>query len=252
MRFGVVVWLALCSVGSARAIDYDKIARPLVKEPKYKSKKPCYALLLFGPEAKLAVWAVLDGETLYIDRNGNGDLTDDGERFATEADCKGVEIADPDGKTRYVIDLVQTDNTIYTPSARRDRAAKGVPPEMMVNVTVKGTVEYKQYCDLQQLRDDPKKAMLAHFHGPLTAGVSTINWKVPERTVLRAGDRPTELRVVIGTMSEKHGCWVVVRTCAGEECAFPDGVRPVAEVVFPSADPKAQAIKKRYTLDKFC
>ena len=115
---GVVVWLALQSVGAASAIDYDKVARPLVKEPAYKTKKPSYALLLFGPEAKLVVWAVLDGETVYIDRNGNGDLTDDGERFATEADCKGVEIVDPDGKTRYVIDRVHTDNTLYSQAAR--------------------------------------------------------------------------------------------------------------------------------------
>lgn len=163
MRFGVVVWLALQSVGAASAIDYDKVARPLLKEPAYKTKKPSYALLLFGPEAKLVVWAVLDGETVYIDRNGNGDLTDDGERFATEADCKGVELVDPDGKTRYVIDRVQTDYSIYTPAARRARAAKGIPPGMMIDVTIMGPVEYQQYCDLQQLRVDPKKAMLAHF-----------------------------------------------------------------------------------------
>ncbi len=252
MRFFVAIWLALHTVGSGNAIDYNKVARPLVKEPAYKSKKPGYALLLFGPEAKLVVWAVLDGETLYIDRNGNGDLTDDGEGFATEADCKNIEIADPDGKTRYVIDRVQTDNTLYTASARRDRAAKGLPHEMMIDVTVKGSTEYKQYCDLQQLREDPKKAMLAHFHSPLTAGVVTINWKVPDTTALRRGDKPTNLRVVIGTMSERHGCWVVVRTCVGEGCPFPDAVRPVAEVEFPPADPKAQPVKKRYPLDKFC
>ena len=53
-------------------------------------------------------------------------------------------------------------------------------------------------------------------------------------------------------MSEQHGCWVVVRTCVGKGCPFPDAVRPVAEIEFPSADPKAQPVKKRYLLDKFC
>lgn len=252
MRFIVVVWLALQSGGVASAIDYDKVARPLVKEPAYKTTKPAYGLLLFGPDAKLAVWVVLDGETIYLDRNGNGDLTDDGEKFAKEADCKDIELTDPDGKTRYIVNSIQSDHTLYAPAARRERAAKAIPPEMMIRVSVKGPVEYQQYCDIQQLRGDPKKAMLAHFHGPLTAEVATINWKVPDGTAFRVGDKPTNLRVVVGTMSAKHGCWVVVRTCVGEGCPFPDGVRPVAEVEFPSADPKAKAVKKRYLLDKFC
>jgi hypothetical protein len=209
--------------------------------------------LLFGPEATLAVWVVLDGETLYVDRNGNGDLTDGGERFAKEAECKGVELADPDGKTKYLIESVQTDNTSYTPAARKERAEKGIPPELCVNVRVTGPVEYRQYCDIQQLRDDPKKAMVAHFHGPLTAEVRKINWKVPDAMGLRRGPDPTPLPVIIGTMSATHGCWVVVRTCGdGKACAFPDGVRPVAEVEFPPAGPRTPAVKGKFALDGFC
>lgn len=252
MRFGVVILVALQAVGVANAVDYDKIPRPLVKEPAYATKTPGYALLLFGPEAKLAVWAVLDGETVYLDRNGNGDLTDPGERFAKEADCAKVELADPDGKTRYVLDSVQTDFTFYTPAARKARAAKGIPPGLMVHLTIKGAVEYQQYCDVQELRGDPKKARLAHFHGPLMAGVATINWKVPDSTALLTGDKPADIRVLVGTMSERHGCWVVVRTCVGERGLFPEGVRPVAEVTYPPADAKAKAVTKRYALDKFC
>src|SRR5262249_3777467 len=44
-------------------------------------KAPRYCLLVFGPEAKTRIWLVLDGSVLYVDRNGNGDLTDKGERF---------------------------------------------------------------------------------------------------------------------------------------------------------------------------
>lgn len=56
------------------------IDRGIRKEPKYAGK-PLYLLLAFGPEAKVLVWVVLDENTLYIDRNGNGDLTEDGERL---------------------------------------------------------------------------------------------------------------------------------------------------------------------------
>jgi hypothetical protein len=50
-------------------VDYDKVERRLTKEPAYQTKIPKYALLLFGPKARLRVWVVLDGETLYVDRN---------------------------------------------------------------------------------------------------------------------------------------------------------------------------------------
>ncbi len=54
--------------------------RPL-REPVYESETPLYCLLVFGPQAETRVWLVLDGDVLYIDRNGNGDLTDPGERI---------------------------------------------------------------------------------------------------------------------------------------------------------------------------
>lgn len=106
------VTLAVISLGllftaaPAQAVDYDKISRALVKEPDYQSKAPTYTLLVFGPAGKLRVWLVFDGNTVYLDRNGDGDLTGKGERFKHFADCIGVEIADPDGKTRYIINHV--------------------------------------------------------------------------------------------------------------------------------------------------
>src|SRR5262249_28662373 len=35
-----------------------------------------------GPGTRDRVWLVKDGDTLYVDRNGNGDLTDPGEKIA--------------------------------------------------------------------------------------------------------------------------------------------------------------------------
>jgi RNA polymerase sigma factor (sigma-70 family) len=53
---------------------------PPIKEPKYQNE-PRYALLVFGPKRDQRVWMVLDGTTLYVDRNGNGDLTEPDERL---------------------------------------------------------------------------------------------------------------------------------------------------------------------------
>ncbi len=65
----------------ADAVDLRKIDRSIRREPVYQSKDPRYCLLAFGPEANVHVWLVIDGDALYVDRNGNGDLTDAGERF---------------------------------------------------------------------------------------------------------------------------------------------------------------------------
>src|SRR5262249_45838275 len=49
----------------------------------YKSK-PKYRLIGFGPQAKTRVWLVQDGDTMYVDRNGNGDLTEPGEKVTAD------------------------------------------------------------------------------------------------------------------------------------------------------------------------
>jgi hypothetical protein len=53
------------------------------REPKYKGK-PTYGVLSFDAEGKQRIWMVRDGDTLYVDRNGNGDLTDPGEAIVLD------------------------------------------------------------------------------------------------------------------------------------------------------------------------
>src|SRR5437870_12141796 len=79
----VLALLSFCSA-PATATDLSKVDRTIKKEPAYKGK-PKYCLLVFGLEAKTRVWLVLDGATLYADMNGNGDLTEPGER------CEGKQ-----------------------------------------------------------------------------------------------------------------------------------------------------------------
>jgi hypothetical protein len=92
MRFLLPV-LLLTACGWASAADLAGIDRTIKKEPKYLGK-PRYCLLVFGPEASQRVWLVLDGGTLYVDRNGNGDLTEAGEKVAARkvlpGDTEGV------------------------------------------------------------------------------------------------------------------------------------------------------------------
>jgi len=74
-------------------VDFSTIKRSIAKEPKYIAQ-PRYALFVLDPAGKFQVWAVFDKskaelpyyDVLYFDRNGNGDLTDLGERFVGKYD----------------------------------------------------------------------------------------------------------------------------------------------------------------------
>src|SRR5205823_3606456 len=82
-RFPLALAAAAVLALPAPAAELTRVDRRIVKEPAYQAK-PRYCLLVFGPEAKTRVWLVLDGPTLYVDRNGNGDLTDAGEKVAAK------------------------------------------------------------------------------------------------------------------------------------------------------------------------
>jgi hypothetical protein len=90
--------LAICSAFGAHAVPRDadlaKIERRIAKEPKYVAA-PRYALFVLDEAADFRVWAIFDKSTpdapfydvLYFDMNGNGDLTDRGERFVGKRDA---------------------------------------------------------------------------------------------------------------------------------------------------------------------
>src|SRR5262245_39767329 len=70
------------------AADLDKIERSIAKEPAYQAKSQRYCLLVFGPEAKSRVWLVQDGDVLYVDCDGSGDLTGKDRRIEAKQKTK--------------------------------------------------------------------------------------------------------------------------------------------------------------------
>jgi hypothetical protein len=237
-RLFVILLANILLAAPALAVDYDKIDRSIRKEPRYAGK-PEYALLLFGHEAGRRVWVVIDAETVFVDRNGDGDLTAADERLGKIDDDKEIEITDPDGKTRYLIASLR----VY-----RD---KDEPPQLMANVDIHGDLEYQQYCDAA-LGATPREAAIAHFHGPLAIGPRTISWKVPPTVELKAGEKPVDLYAMVGTMNERHRCWVVVVSHKAKECCFADRVRPNVTVEFAAKEPGGPLVTEEYTLDEFC
>jgi hypothetical protein len=232
----LLLWPALAS-----AADLSKVDRTIKKEPAYKGK-PKYCLLAFGPEAKTRVWVVLDGTDVYVDRNGNGDLTEPGERFPNDGkDFKEFEVADLDGKGRYKVKSLGVHR-----SENEGRVF------LMANVEVVG--KYRQYCDLtpsESLREAP----VAHFGGPLRLGLREMNWSPVQK--LARGEKPEDLYAWVGTFDRANGCWVVLSNTVIDQPNyhrrdFPTDIHPVAEVEFPPARPGMKPVRVRYELKERC
>jgi hypothetical protein len=201
--------------------------------------RPHYAWLAFGPQQRLRVLMCDRGLWVTLTEFIDGEATSRVERLRDFWVCQGVPFADPDGATRYMI-------TGISGTTQR-------PHEIFVKVKIDGPLAYEQYCDLVVDGRNAESARVAHFNGPLTIGVVTVNWKVPEGLALARGSAPTSLRTFVGTMDPARGGWVVVSTQNRDQaCLFADGVRPEVEVAFPARSADQRDIRQRFTLEEVC
>jgi len=91
--------LALTALASVllfqEPFDYTKVSRKIASEPKYTAA-PRYALLLVGTEGKTRIWMAMDKskaagdlyDVFYLDRDGDGNLGEEGERVAAPVNAK--------------------------------------------------------------------------------------------------------------------------------------------------------------------
>jgi hypothetical protein len=245
--------------------DLTGVHRVLRKEPAYKTKSPKYCLLVFGPEARTHVWLVLDGDTLYADRNGNGDLTEAGEKVAAnkkDGNADGEYIFEagdiPDGNrlhkslrlsAQHINYLAERDEQAKAYLARDPRAvgyAIGVDVEMPGHkgIGVGGRVEQcvviRDANGFLRLGETPQRAPVVHFGGPWQ--VALVN---PQR--LTAGVEG-ELFFGLGTPGLGAGttAWV------GYEGIVPEGVYPTAEISYPVGSRGGAPARQRYELRQRC
>jgi hypothetical protein len=188
----LVVFCTLFSHARAPASDLARIDRHLAREPAYKNT-PQYCLLVFGQEARFQVWMVIDGETLYVDRNGNGDLTEKDKCFELKAsprnenslECVVGDLIDPCRKTRYS-DL---------------RVTYSAPDWFSVSVETilpNPNGPHLSGSALPHFAARPADAPIVHFGGPLTMTLSFAT----------CGDRPAGISTRIGTPGVGKGSFV--------------------------------------------
>jgi len=260
----------LVSVGSMFA-DPQQIDRSIAKEPVYRTAAPKYGLLMFGPEGKDRVWIVLDGDTLYVDRNGNGDLTEPGEKVAAEK-TPGRDPED-DGYSFDVGEVTVGGRThlglsvYFVPLKRYGgdlgkrpdvKAALAKDPKAMavrVGVDVKvpglkggglnGRVGFLAGpVDLNGplvFSDTPAQAPAIYFGSPLQV---TFYSELP---TLRVG-RGSEFVLVVGTPGVGPGTFAMV--CYQD--TIPASVKPVAVVTFQLAKPGDAPPKERFEIKDRC
>jgi hypothetical protein len=256
----------LTAAALAPAADLARLDRSIKKEPAYRGK-PKYCLLVFGPEARTRVWLVLDGDTLYVDRNGNGDLTEDAERVALpkfEKPESPVFAAQREAKVGDIHDgrFVHTDLEVtqvrlaldYKPKDREDEMFRNFflrsnPDGLLYGVSLsvelrsgRGRVQFMVSADAQgglRFADSPRDAPVIHFDGPLRMGLVPVE--------LVRGDKPTELHADVGTPGLGKGTFaaLVYTTMEG---LIPAKRHPVAEIVFPGRRPGTAKV----VLDRRC
>jgi hypothetical protein len=203
-------------------------------------RPPQYCWLVFGPESQVRILVRVDGDALSLTHFLDREPTGRRERFRRFPDCKDVSFCDSDGRTSYLI----------TRAGRTCDHISGEPTQILFHVDISGTFNYRQYCDITALPCEPDSAPLAHFHGPLTVDLYTLDWKPSAEQLLKRGAEPSDLLAQIGTFDSQRHCWVVVRfqdQDAGTS-PFPKGLHPFVDVEFPPKGPNDAPINRRYPL----
>jgi RNA polymerase sigma factor (sigma-70 family) len=240
----------------ARFPDLTKIDRTIVKEPKYTTQ-PYYALLAIGPQAKKRVWLVVDGETLYVDRNGNGDLTEVNERIQKS---KKIEVAPGMYRWMNSFDIGAVDGlrlrldfwvrdkdfvprTDFDKRIRKDHQDYGWEFATLWRVNRKGTNISAQIplCFCRRAKD----TQVCHLAGPLTVALRSND------PLERHSDKNI-LQVMIGTPGLPARKWRdrVFAPLGTNE--VPADVHPVARFEFPHKDAKKPPIKLEAVLNRRC
>lgn len=142
------------------------IDRTIVREPEYHHQ-PRYALMVLGAEAMAAVWIVEDGKKLYVDRNGNRDLTDDGPPISATNERVFESTDGAHWDMDYVLDEFRLPNGSRHTDFRLAHWNYNDPEDKYgLGLTLDGTVPmYAGWVPF--LKDSPEDAPVVHFGAPV-------------------------------------------------------------------------------------
>lgn len=225
---------------------YDGPAAPypskLAKEPAYTQPTQQYIRLLLGQKPPREIWVVRDGSNVYVDRNGNGDLTEPGEK---------VVQADTNQSASYVVlgMIKDAHGQEHGPLACRipTRAGGGLG-QVRLHIAKK----YEQEANFVPLGTTPASAQTLHFDGPLIS--SFLGWKDSRRvptqdakylTLSRSKSRL--LSAWVGTqLNDSTAVCCVTFSVIGEN----KEKQPQVKIVYENRDPKGPPIVEVHPLEE--
>jgi hypothetical protein len=210
------------------------------------------------------VWLVQDGSTLYVDRNGNGDLTENNKAVAaSEADVSEgtyefhageVSVGGHRHKDLLLsvsrIDFLVDQDEHAKALLARDPKARGYHLSIELELPgwkgrgIGGRVrEHNYYADgngVLQLGDRPEEAPIIHFGG---------SWQVTLFDTLRLTvDREKDMVLGVGTPGLGPGTTAYV----DYEGVIPEGIYPTVEITYPPGVPGGPQIFQHYELKRRC
>ena len=204
-----------------------------------------------------------DGDTLYVDRKGNGDLTGDANRVKVKQQgdsYRSFEVGDLtiDGLTHTGISVTQmkASSELVGDDQEWQRIKKAGPEPWMWWVRITAERAGDDQRDLPKkigyiINGDgdgmllfaakPQDAPIIHLNGPFTLALQDRKQR------LIVGDT-TMLQIGVGPQGVGPGTFAFV--------LYPDTIPkdayPEAEITFPSKSPGQEAIKRKYTLKERC
>lgn len=217
------------SPNDATSGELGKMDRTLKKEPAYQSKAPRYGLLVLGPKAGTRIWLVFDSvpdplrpgmarDYLYVDRNGNGDLTDPGERLEAVVHKRTVHVTfKPYSYEEPLLEFNVGDVNGTKGVKVTVEWYRGQERPATISATSGGGL---QFSGAVEFAAHSKDAPVVHIGGALTFGLR-------DTPPFERG-KETELYVYLGTpgLGEKTFATLSI----GD---VPKDAHPVAEIEFP-------------------
>jgi len=233
--------VALSSVVAAPT-DLEKLKTEMTKEPSYTAKEPLYGFVVVGKSYGSRMWMVLDKsksdseqyDVAYVDLNGNGDLTEPGERFTSTEGKYGrnsfalPEIVDRETKERH------TEFKLSISSRQ--------PATHMVSMMWRGKDKigggYPADPDGGYMRfaASPEKAPVVWVHGD--GPFRFQRWYSSEFRIGNGED----LKVFLGQEGLGNGSF-----CAFQRHVLPDDEAVLATLIYSDVDGNRREVKNRLT-----
>jgi hypothetical protein len=234
----------LLAAAPAPALDFNKLDRHIAREPAYQCK-PLYGLALIGPDARTRVWMVLDGERLFVDKNCNGDLTDDGPPFELKsknsdpASFEKIDVSPDAGRTIYTFDVTLWSRPSFLALAGREH----LPFSQSVHITFPDGRCFGAWGDQMKpliFTGKRQDAPVLHFGGDLRMGFEV-------RKPLERATDGFKLSACVGTPGSCPGAWVYLTYTT-----IPKDAHPKVVMEFPPASPGGPPVRAEFILVERC